>query len=107
MKNLLKILLVCFVASVTAGDNDIYLTQSGGGAFILTIDQIGNTNKVCTSGTRSTFAGASITADIKQQGNTNTLANAIAPIMANATDRIATSITLNKPVQSFSLSNIS
>ena len=78
MKNLLKILLVCFVASVAAGDNDIYLTQSGGGAFSLTIDQIGNTNKVGTSSTRSTFAGASITADIKQQGNTNTLANAIA-----------------------------
>ena len=78
MKNLIKVLLFCFVASVSAGNNDIYLTQSGGGAFNLTIDQIGNTNKVGTSGTRATIAGSSVTADIKQQGNSNTLAAAIA-----------------------------
>ena len=78
MKNLIKVLLLLSTSVVYAGDNDIYLTQSGGGAFTLTIDQIGNTNKVGTSSTRSTFAGATITADIKQQGNTNTLANAIA-----------------------------
>ena len=77
MKNLIIILLLSFIASVTAGNNDIYLTQSGGGAFNLTIDQIGNTNKVGTSSARSIFAGASITGDIKQQGNTNTLANSI------------------------------
>ena len=78
MKNLIKLFLICFVSVTHAGNNDIYLTQSGGGAFLLTADQIGNTNKVGTSAARSTFAGASITADIKQQGNTNTLANAIA-----------------------------
>jgi len=78
MKNLIKILLVCFVASVTAGNNDIYLTQSGGGAFTLTIDQIGATNKVGTSAAPVTMAGASITGDFKQQGNTNTLAATIA-----------------------------
>tara|TARA_R110000823_G_scaffold292084_1_gene410900 strand:- start:1711 stop:2397 length:687 start_codon:yes stop_codon:yes gene_type:complete len=78
MKNLIKLLLICFVSVTYGGNNDIYLTQSGGGAFVLTIDQIGNTNKVGTSGARSTFAGASITADIKQQGNSNTLANSIA-----------------------------
>ena len=78
MKNLIKILLVCFVTSVTAGNNDIYLTQSGGGAFTLTIDQIGSTNKVGTSGARVTMAGASLTGDFKQQGATNTLAAAIA-----------------------------
>ena len=65
--------------SVTyAGNNDIYLTQSGGGAFTLTIDQIGSTNKVGTSAAPVTMAGASITGDFKQQGNTNTLAATIA-----------------------------
>ena len=78
MKNLIKILLVCFVANIAAGNNDIYLTQSGGGAFTLTIDQIGSTNKVGTSGARVTMAGASLTGDFKQQGATNTLAAAIA-----------------------------
>ena len=78
MKNLIKILLVGFVANIAAGNNDIYLTQSGGGAFTLTIDQIGSTNKVGTSAARVTMAGSSITADLKQQGATNTLAAAIA-----------------------------
>ena len=78
MKNLIKLMLVCFVASVTAGNNDIYLTQSGGGAFNLTIDQIGATNKVGTSGANVTMAGVSITGDFKQQGNTNTFAASIA-----------------------------
>jgi len=78
MKNLIKLMLVCFVTSVTAGNNDIYLTQSGGGAFNLTIDQIGATNKVGTSNANVTMAGASITGDFKQQGNTNTFAASIA-----------------------------
>ena len=78
MKNLTKLLLLCFITSVTAGNNDIYLTQSGGGAFTLTIDQIGSTNKVGTSAAPVTMAGASITGDFKQQGNTNTLAATIA-----------------------------
>jgi len=77
MKNLIKILLLCFVASATAGNNDIYLTQSGGGAFNLTIDQIGATNRVGTSGARVTMAGSSITSDLKQQGSSNILAAAI------------------------------
>tara|TARA_R110002167_G_scaffold6098_1_gene27794 strand:+ start:1075 stop:1761 length:687 start_codon:yes stop_codon:yes gene_type:complete len=78
MKNLIKLLLVCFVSVAYTGNQDIYLTQSGGGAFTLTIDQIGSTNKVGTSSARVTMAGASITADLKQQGATNTLAAAIA-----------------------------
>tara|TARA_R110000796_G_scaffold222326_1_gene338505 strand:+ start:1934 stop:2620 length:687 start_codon:yes stop_codon:yes gene_type:complete len=78
MKNLIKILLICFVASVTAGNNDIYLTQSGGGDFTLQIDQIGATNKVGTSSTAVTMAGSSIDGNFKQQGNTNTLAASIA-----------------------------
>ena len=78
MKNLIKLLLVCFVSVAYTGNQDIYLTQSGGGAFTLTIDQIGSTNKVGTSGARVTMAGSSITADLKQQGATNTLAAAIA-----------------------------
>ena len=78
MKNLIKILLLCFMSVTYAGNNDIYLTQSGGGAFNVTIDQIGATNKVGTSGANVTMAGASITGDFKQQGNTNTLAASIA-----------------------------
>jgi hypothetical protein len=78
MKNLIKILLLCFMSVTYAGNNDIYLTQSGGGAFTLTIDQIGSTNKVGTSAAPVTMAGASITGDFKQQGNTNTLAATIA-----------------------------
>lgn len=78
MKNLIKLLLICFVSVAHTGNNDIYLTQSGGGAFTLTADQIGSTNKIGTSGTRVTMAGSSITADLKQQGATNTLAAAIA-----------------------------
>ena len=78
MKNLIKILLLCFMSVTYAGNNDIYLTQSGGGAFNLTIDQIGATNKVGTSGANVTMAGASITGDFKQQGNTNTFAASIA-----------------------------
>jgi len=66
MKNLIKLLLVCFVSVAYTGNQDIYLTQSGGGAFTLTIDQIGSTNKVGTSGARVTMAGSSITADLKQ-----------------------------------------
>ena len=82
MKNLIKILFACLVASnfsyIIAANNDIYLSQSGGGAFTLTIDQIGSTNKVGTSAARVTMAGSSITAELKQQGATNTLAAAIA-----------------------------
>ena len=78
MKNLIKLLLVCFVSVAYTGNQDIYLTQSGGGAFTLTIDQIGSTNKVGTSAARVTMAGSSITADLKQQGATNTLAATIA-----------------------------
>ena len=78
MKNLTKILLLCFMSVTYAGNNDIYLTQSGGGAFTLTIDQIGATNKVGTSAAPVTMAGSSITGNFKQQGNTNTLAASIA-----------------------------
>ena len=78
MKNLTKILLLCFMSVTYAGNNDIYLTQSGGGAFTLTIDQIGATNKVGTSAAPVTMAGSSITGDFKQQGNTNTFAASIA-----------------------------
>ena len=77
MKNLIKLLLVCFVSVAHSGNNDIYLTQSGGGAFNLTIDQIGSTNKVGTSGARVTMAGSALTANFKQQGATNTLAASI------------------------------
>tara|TARA_R110000823_G_scaffold69851_1_gene161553 strand:+ start:480 stop:1196 length:717 start_codon:yes stop_codon:yes gene_type:complete len=77
MKNLIKILLICFTTSAIAGNNDIYLTQSGGGDFTLQIDQIGSTNVVGTSGARVIMAGSSLDANIKQQGATNTLVASI------------------------------
>jgi|TARA_R110000782_G_scaffold2454_5_gene9589 hypothetical protein len=77
MKNLIKILLFCFMSFTYAGNNDIYLTQSGGGDFTLLIDQIGNTNIIGTSGARVIMAGSSLDANFKQQGNSNTLAASI------------------------------
>ena len=78
MKNLLKILLIFASPFLVSANNDIYLTQSGGGAFNLLVDQIGSGNVIGTSNTRVTMAGSSITGDFKQQGTGNSLAASIA-----------------------------
>ena len=48
MKILISIIIMLAMSSVYAGNNDIYITQTGTG-LTLTIDQIGATNKVGTT----------------------------------------------------------
>ncbi len=77
MKKILSLILLFAVTSVYAGNNDIYITQSGTG-LTMNIDQIGDTNKVGTSQTRATFTGTSMTVDIDQVGDSNTMAASVA-----------------------------
>ena len=58
-KVLTSTLILLVSASVFAGNNDIYITQTGTG-LTLTIDQIGATNTVGTSQTRATLSGTSL-----------------------------------------------
>jgi len=71
MKKILGIFAVCLSFSAFAGNNDIYITQTGTG-LTLTIDQIGATNTVGTSGARAILSGTSMTVDIDQIGDSNT-----------------------------------
>ena len=73
IKVLSSALVIILSASVYAGNNDIYITQTGTG-LTLTIDQIGATNTVGTSGARATLSGTSMTVDLDQIGDTNALA---------------------------------
>ena len=77
MKKLVSLFLLFASSVVYAGNNDIYITQSGTG-LTMNIDQIGDTNKVGTSQARATFTGASMTVDIDQVGDTNTMAASVA-----------------------------
>ena len=54
MNKLIRLALILFAPFTFAGDNDIYITQSGTG-LTMNIDQIGDTNKVGTSQTRADF----------------------------------------------------
>ena len=76
MKNLIKILLLCFIPFANTADNLIYISQSGSG-LDLSIDQIGNSNTFGTSQTRVTFGGNSLTGDFDFTGDSNTLAASI------------------------------
>ena len=76
MKILLSVIILFVSASAFAGNNDIYITQTGTG-LTLTIDQIGATNKVGTSQARVTLSGTSMTVDLDQIGDTNTIAASI------------------------------
>jgi hypothetical protein len=76
MKRLLSVLLVVLPLTSFAGNNDIYLTQSGTG-LTLTIDQIGASNVIGTTQTRVTLSGTSMTVDLDQIGDTNTFAASI------------------------------
>jgi hypothetical protein len=87
MKKILSLILLFAVTSVYAGNNDIYITQSGTG-LTMNIDQIGDTNKVGTSQTRATFTGTSMTVDIDQVGDSNTMAASVA--QGNSTSFTAT-----------------
>jgi len=76
MKTLLSVFVLFLSFVVFAGNNDIYLTQTGTG-LTLTIDQIGATNKVGTSQARVIVSGASMTIDLDQIGDSNTIAASI------------------------------
>ena len=70
MKKILGLFAICLSFGAFAGNNDIYITQTGTG-LTLTIDQIGATNTVGTSSSRATLSGTSMTVDIDQIGDTN------------------------------------
>ena len=76
MKILLGIIILFVSAISWAGNNDIYITQTGTG-LTLTIDQIGATNKVGTSQARVILSGTTMTVDLDQIGDTNTIAASI------------------------------
>ena len=70
MKKILGLFAICLSFGAFAGNNDIYITQTGTG-LTLTIDQIGATNTVGTSSSRAILSGTSMTVDIDQIGETN------------------------------------
>ena len=76
MKKLLSVFVLCFPMISLAGNNDIYLTQTGTG-LTLTIDQIGATNTIGTSQARAIVSGASMTIDLDQIGDSNIIAASI------------------------------
>jgi len=81
MKKILGLFAICLSFSAFAGNNDIYITQTGTG-LTLTIDQIGATNTVGTSSSRATLSGTSMTVDIDQIGDSNSF---LASILQNWT----------------------
>ena len=70
MKKILGLFAICLSFSAFAGNNDIYITQTGTG-LTLTIDQIGATNTVGTSSARAVLSGTSMTVDLDQIGDSN------------------------------------
>ena len=70
MKKILGLFAIVLSFGAFAGNNDIYITQTGTG-LTLTIDQIGATNTVGTSNSRATLSGTSMTVDIDQIGDSN------------------------------------
>lgn len=72
MKKVLISVIALLVSTAYAGNNDIYITQTGTG-LTLTIDQIGATNVVGTSQTRAVLGGTSMTVDIDQIGSSNAI----------------------------------
>jgi len=72
MKKILGLFAICLSFGVFAGNNDIYITQTGTG-LTLTIDQIGATNTIGTANARATLSGTSMTVDLDQIGDTNSI----------------------------------
>jgi len=70
MNKIIGLFAIVLSFSAFAGNNDLYITQTGTG-LTLTIDQIGATNNVGTSSSRATLSGTSMTVDIDQIGDTN------------------------------------
>jgi hypothetical protein len=76
MKRLLSASVLLFSLTSFAGNNDIYLTQTGTG-LTLTIDQIGAGNVAGTSQARVILSGTTMTVDLDQIGDTNIFAASI------------------------------
>ena len=76
MKRLLSAGVLLLSLTSFAGNNDIYLTQTGTG-LTLTIDQIGAGNVAGTTQARVTLSGTTMTVDLDQIGDTNTFAASI------------------------------
>jgi len=76
MKRLLSAVALLLPLTVFAGNNDIYLTQTGTG-LTLTVDQIGASNIIGTSQARVTLSGTSMTVDLDQIGDSNVIAASI------------------------------
>ena len=76
MKRLLSALVLLLSLTSFAGNNDIYLTQTGTG-LTLTIDQIGASNVVGTTQARVTLSGTTMTVDLDQIGDSNIIAASI------------------------------
>lgn len=73
---LISVITLLLSATAFAGNNDIYITQTGTG-LTLTVDQIGATNTVGTAGARAIVSGTSMTIDIDQIGSSNSIAASI------------------------------
>ena len=76
MKRLLSALVLLLSLTSFAGNNDIYLTQTGTG-LTLTIDQIGASNVVGTTQARVILSGTTMTVDLDQIGDSNIIAASI------------------------------
>ena len=76
MKRLLSTWVLLFSLTSFAGNNDIYLTQTGTG-LTLTIDQIGASNVIGTTQARVTLSGTTMTVDLDQIGDSNIIAASI------------------------------
>lgn len=76
MKRLLSVGVLLLALTSFAGNNDIYLTQTGTG-LTLTIDQIGASNVIGTTQARVTLSGTTMTVDLDQIGDSNIIAASI------------------------------
>ena len=68
--------LVVFVMSGVSYASDVYITQSGA-SFTANINQDGQTNRYGVSGTVATHTGDNHTLDVDQIGNSNTIASSV------------------------------
>jgi hypothetical protein len=76
MKTSILTIIVYFVMMSVSYASDVYITQSGA-SFTANINQDGQTNRYGQSGTVATHTGDNQTLDIDQIGNTNTIAASV------------------------------
>ena len=68
--------LVFFIMSGVSYASDVYVTQSGA-SFTANINQDGQTNRYGVSGTVATHTGDNHTLDVDQIGSSNTIASTV------------------------------